>query len=196
MNAPELSLIVVSYNMARELPRTIRTLSSSMQLEISPNEYELIVVDNGSTQPFPETECRRWVPDLILHRMERPRPSPVVAVNRGLEMARGELVGVLIDGARMASPRLLRTALEASRLHDRPVIGTLAFHLGREVQMQSLRSEYDQNAEDELLRSSGWEEDGYRLFDISVLAGSSAKAGSHCQPNPTRSSSKRAIGEG
>jgi glycosyltransferase involved in cell wall biosynthesis len=175
MTNPELSLIVVSFNMARELPRTIRTLSSSMQLEISPDEYELIVVENGSTQPFPEAECRRWVPDLILHRMERASASPVAAVNRGLEIARGELVAVLIDGARMASPRLLRTALEASRFYDRPVIGTLAFHLGPEMQMQSLRSGYDQNAEDELLRSSGWEEDGYRLFEISVLAGSSAK---------------------
>jgi hypothetical protein len=99
--------------------------------------------------------------------------SPVPAINFGLAVARGELVGVCIDGARMASPGLLSKALAASRLHDRPVIGTIAFHLGPEVQMESVKHGYNQAIEDELLAGSGWEADGYRLFTISVFAGSS-----------------------
>lgn len=175
MSIPKLSVVVISYNMVRELPRTLRTLSPAMQRGIPDIAYEVIVVDNGSQQPFPEGECRKWVPDLILHRMNDPAPSPAAAINVGLEIARAGLVGVFIDGARMASPGLLHTALEASKLHDRPVIGALSFHLGGEVQMKSILSGYDQRAEDELLRSSGWEEDGYRLFEVSVFAGSSAK---------------------
>lgn len=174
MSIPKLSVVVISYNMVRELPRTLRTLSPAMQSGILDMEYEIIVVDNGSLQTFPEGECRRWVPNLILHRMDNPAPSPVAAINKGLELARAELVCVFIDGARMASPGLLHTALEASKLHDRPVIGTLSFHLGREVQMKSVLRGYDQRAEDELLQSSGWEKDGYRLFEVSVFAGSSA----------------------
>jgi len=99
--------------------------------------------------------------------------SPVPAINFGLTVARGDLVGVCIDGARMASPGLLSKALAASRLHRRPVIGTIAFHLGPDVQMESVKHGYNQAIEDELLARSGWEADGYRLFTISVFAGSS-----------------------
>ena len=45
-----LSLIVISFNMRRELPRTIRTLSPSMQRGLGSADYEIIVVDNGSTE--------------------------------------------------------------------------------------------------------------------------------------------------
>src|SRR4029079_2073734 len=78
------------------------------------------------------------------------------------------------DGARMASPGLLARALAASRLHKLPIIGTIGFHLGPDVQMESVKHGYNQAVEDELLARSGWELDGYRLFSISSLAGSSA----------------------
>ena len=49
---PKASIVVISYNMARELPRTIRSLSPALQRGVSAEDYEIIVVDNGSTQPF------------------------------------------------------------------------------------------------------------------------------------------------
>jgi glycosyl transferase family 2 len=171
----ELSVVVVSFNMARELPRTIRSLSASMQRGILAQDYEVIVVDNGSNRPFDEAACRQWVPDLVVHHMKDPTVSPVPAINMGLEIARGDVVGVFIDGARMASPGLLASALMASRLHERPAVGTLAFHLGHQVQMESIRNGYNQQVEDALMSSCGWESDGYRLFEISVFAGSSSK---------------------
>ena len=103
----KLSVVIVSHNMERELPRTIRSLSPAMQRGIATDDYEVIVVDNGSTTRFPEAECRRWIPDIRIVRIESPTVSPVAAVNRGLAMATGGLVGVMIDGARMASPGLL-----------------------------------------------------------------------------------------
>jgi hypothetical protein len=48
------------------------------------------------------------------------------------------------------------------------------FHLGPDVQMVSVANGYDQEAEDRLLEESGWTDDGYRLFDVSAFAGSSA----------------------
>jgi len=160
--------------MARELPRTIRSLSAAMQRGIDASEYEIVVIDNGSTQPFDEAALARLASNVVTRRMGDPTCSPVPAINLGLQMARGDLVGVWIDGARMASPGLLARARQASRLHERPVIGTIAFHLGPDVQMESVKHGYDQGVEDDLLARSGWEDDGYRLFDISALAGSSA----------------------
>ena len=173
MSSPKLSVIIIGYNMARELPRTIRSFSPLMQRGIDADDYELILVDNGSTAPFDAEALLRGAKNLRILNASAPSPSPVGAINLGLEAARGDLVGVCIDGARMASPGLLANALIAARLHPRPVIGSLSFHLGSEVQMESVRKGYDQATEDALLAQSGWEEDGYRLFDIAVFAGSS-----------------------
>lgn len=183
---PRLSIVVVAYNMARELPRTIRSLSPSMQRGIDAADYEIIIVDNGSTAAFDVAECRRWMPDLIVHRMADPTHSPVPAINAGLSLARGSLVGVFIDGARMASPGLLALALDAAKLHPRPAIGTISFHLGPDIQTKSILAGYDQSVEDELLERSGWEENPYRLFEISAFAGSSA-GGWFQLPNETNS---------
>jgi len=175
MGKPRLSVIVIGYNMARELPRTVRSLSTALQRDIAEDDYEVIVIDNGSTQAFDLEQLQRMGGNISTHRMLDATPSPVPAINHGLALARGGLIGVLIDGARMASPRLLATALEAARLHTRPVIGTLAFHLGPDLQGRSVERGYCQDVEDQLLASVDWASDAYRLFEISVFAGASSK---------------------
>lgn len=169
-----MSLIVIAYNMAREIPRTLRSLSPDLQRGIAAGDYEVIVLDNGSNAALDEEACRAHCPNVRLIRVEDAGRSPVPAINRGLREACGDLIGVFIDGARMASPGLLALARGAASTHERPVIGALSFHLGPDVQSRSILAGYDQYVEDELLRRSRWEEDGYRLFDIAVFAHSSA----------------------
>lgn len=171
--APLLTVVLIAYNMARELPRTIRSLSATMQRDIAAADYEILLVDNGSTAPFDESLCLGLADNLRIIYMQDATASPVPAINRGLAEARGELVGVFIDGARMASPGLLAQALAASRTHPRPVIGTLSFHLGPDIQSRSIARGYNQAVEDQLLTGCGWPDNGYRLFGISVLANSS-----------------------
>lgn len=173
MDRYKLSVIVVSYNMGRELPRTILSLSPAMQRDILPDDYEIIIVDNGSKIPPDLADYESLCPHIRIHHVQNPTPSPVRGINEGLRMAQGDLVSIMIDGARMASPRLLATALEAAAYQDKPVIGTLAFHLGPELQKLSIAKGYCQAVEDDLLNQSGWENDGYQLFNISVFAGSS-----------------------
>jgi glycosyltransferase involved in cell wall biosynthesis len=172
---PKISIVVCSYNMARELPRTMRSLSPGMQRGVQKSDYEIIVVDNGSTQPFDKEECREWGADLRVLAIPSgsASPSPARALNTGIADARGELIGVMIDGARMASPGIIASAAMAGTLSDRAVILTLGFHLGSELQMESVLHGYDLEQEDRLLAKSGWTEDGYRLFDVSVFAASS-----------------------
>jgi hypothetical protein len=172
-DTPALTLVLVAYNMARELPRTLRSLSVSMQRGLAASDYEVIVLDNGSTQPFDEDACKVWAPDARFIYLTEASPSPVEAINIGLAEARGGLIGVWIDGARLASPGLLGAALEAARLHPRPVIGTVGLHLGPDIQARSIQQGYSQSEEDRLLASIDWTSDGYRLFEISSFAGSS-----------------------
>ena len=54
---PSLSVVVVAYDMARELPRTLRSLAPDYQQGIAADDYEVVVVDNGS--PTPRTSAPR-----------------------------------------------------------------------------------------------------------------------------------------
>lgn len=170
MDAPQISVIVIAFNMARELPRTLRSLSPELQRGVDDLSYEVIVVDNGSSDPV----AMGSEANVNLIRIDDASHSPVAAVNLGLDRARGELVGVLIDGARIASPGLIRHAELAARLDPRALIFTLGFHLGPVIQTKSVPAGYDQAEEDRLLASVDWESDPYRLFSIAALAGSSA----------------------
>ncbi len=159
--------------MAREAPRTLYSLSTAYQRHIEAGDYEVIVVDNGSTPPFDPNVFDQLKGNFRLIRMGSATFSPVQAINRGLAEARGKLVGVMIDGARLASPGLISYAAIADKREDRAIVLTLGFHLGSQVQMKSVLKGYDQQQEDRLLDQARWREDGYRLFDISVYAGSS-----------------------
>jgi glycosyl transferase family 2 len=167
-----LSIVVVAYDMARELPRTLATLSRGYQR--GDVDYEVIVVDNGSPIPVDEALVAT-VPGGRLIRIDPAPPSPARAANTGVEEATGDIVGVLIDGARMVSPGMTSTAVDAMRLGPRVVAATLAFHLGDEPQMIAAAKGYDQDVEDALLASVDWSVNGYELFSISALAGSSAR---------------------
>jgi glycosyltransferase involved in cell wall biosynthesis len=169
---PSISVVVVVFDMARELPRTLRSLSPGHQRDMKADEYEVIVVDNGSPQPVDPDLVAGFEGRLRLERIEPAPPSPARAANHGLRLAAGDLLGLVVDGARLASPGLLAEARRAACLAPRPIITAPAFHLGPVRHMQAAEAGYDQTAEDRLLAESGWEADGYRLFEISTLAGS------------------------
>lgn len=170
---PSLSVVVVVHDMVRELPRTLASLDPDHQRGISAGSYEVIVVDNGSAVALDDAMLQRFRGELRVERLSPAPPSPARAANHGIGLARGSLIGLIIDGARMASPGLLSTASLAARLAPRPVITTPAWHLGAVSHMRAGEVGYDRSVEDALLAGSGWEDDGYALFEISTLAESS-----------------------
>jgi hypothetical protein len=171
-----LSVIVVLFNMQREAPRTLYTLSTMYQIGVSEEDYEVIVIDNGSTQPMTEAQVLSFGGNFRYHRChDAADPSPCKAINDTVfDRARGDHVGVMIDGARMASPGIIRYAIDALRLYEQSIVATLAWHLGPKPQSVSILDGYCQDQEDSLLKSVNWKEYGYRLFSISSFAWSSA----------------------
>lgn len=166
MSAPGLSVVIACHAMARELPRTLRSLAPPYQRDAG--KLEVIVVDNGSPSPPRAEDFAALGLDLRVMRVDRPGPSPVAAVNLGLAAARAPLVGVWIDGARLASPGLLAACAAAAQLHPRAVVATLNHQLGPTRQHQAALTGYCQAVEDALLDGIGWPDDGYRLFDIAT----------------------------
>jgi hypothetical protein len=173
--APSLSVVVVAYGMARELPRTLRSLSVPYQRDIDAGDVEIIVVDNGSPSPIALEPAPGSASQIRLHRLDPASPSPARAANAGIELARGELIGLIVDGARMASPGLLHGARLAAQVAARPIVTAPAWHLGPALHMHADAAGYDQHVEDGLLAAAGWEDDGYELFSIATPAASSRR---------------------
>lgn len=173
--APEISIVVVSHDMAREIPRTLFSFSPGYQQACPACRCEVLLIDNGSTAPPCLEDFAKLGLGLAIHRQEGATPSPVSALNRGLAMARGALIGVWIDGARLASPGLIDACARAAALHPRAVVVTENRHLGPRVQPLSCLDGYDQAREDALLASIDWRRDGYALFDVSVPVDGTAR---------------------
>jgi len=171
---PELSIVVVIYNIPREAPRSLLSLSAGYQRHVDPEDYEVVVVDNGSTPPVDQNFLASLPGNFRLIRVENASPSPAKAVNLGIDAARGAVIGVMIDGARLASPGLLHFARQGARLYPKSVVATLGWYLGSDSRQQwAADTGYDQTREDRLLQSIDWPADGYRLFEIAALDGSS-----------------------
>ncbi len=167
------SIIVVAYDMARELPRTLHSLSRAYQRDSDDIDYEVLVVDNGSPEPVRESQLREYGDQFKLIRIEDASPSPGAAINAAAESAAGDRIAIIIDGARMLSPGVMSWADHAFRLDPDCLAAVLGFHLGPEHQSASSQYGYNQAAEDKLLKRIRWPEDGYRLFEVAALAGSS-----------------------
>jgi len=170
---PKVSIIVISYNMNRELPRTLLSLSVPFQKGIKRDEFEVILIDNGSKVPPTASDFSHLDIDLRVVSMDNPTKSPVPAINFGLKQVSGEIIGVYIDGARIASPRLIASARDAITYNQRAFVGSRGRYLGNKFQRVAIVEGYNQQVEDEMLAQSGWESDGYKLFDISVFDESS-----------------------
>lgn len=171
--APSLSVVVVMYNMAREARRTLYSLSADYQRHIGGDEYEVIVVDNGSDPPLDAATIAGLAGNFRIIRIDPAPPSPALALNRGLAAARGEIVGLMIDGSRIATPGLLHFSRHGARLYDNTVVATLGWYVGHDLQGWALAAGYDLACEDALLDSVDRAADGYRLFDVGTMDESS-----------------------
>jgi glycosyltransferase involved in cell wall biosynthesis len=170
---PFVSIVVISYNMSREIPRTLRSLSPQYQQGVRSDEYEVILVDNGSKVPPTAESFADLNLNLAVVNMANPTWSPVAAINHGASLAKGEIICVYIDGARIASPGLIRNARSALLHDERAFVGSRGRYLGPKFQRESALEGYDQSVEDRLLEECGWTENGYNLFAVSVFDESS-----------------------
>ena len=98
--------------------------------------------------------------------------SPAEAINYGVDLAKGDVVGIMIDGARMVTPGVLHYIFAAYQISTRRVVAVPGYHLGRELQKNSVENGYDEDLESQLLKQINWPENGYELFEISCFSGS------------------------
>lgn len=168
------TIITVFFNMRREAPRTLYSMSREYQRMSTDLRYRVIGIDHGSTTAIEPPASLGSGIDFEYRYVRTRSPSPVAAINQAADEARSEFLMIHIDGARILSPGLVELARRAVATCDEPFVYTLGWHLGPDIQNRSIVQGYDQAAEDRLLDDVGWRQDGYRLFDVSTLAMSSA----------------------
>jgi glycosyltransferase involved in cell wall biosynthesis len=159
-----LSVVVNFFNNPREARNTLHSLTPAYQRGAYDPDYEVIAIDNGSTQPLSEGAVRAFGPQFRYHYVSDAAVSPAAALNQACRDARGDELLVMIDGAHILSPGILHLAATAFRAFPSPFVATVPFHLGPKQQYDSMLEGYNQSVEDRLLESSGWRQDGYRLY--------------------------------
>ena len=173
-DATDLSVVVVMYNMRREAERTLLSLSRGYQQGLGGVEYEVVVVENGSDedQRLGEDFVRSFGPEFrYLDLGAESRPSPTHALNRGIAAARGRNLALMIDGAHVVTPGVLRYGMKGLATYAPAVVATQQWYVGPGQQPDAVDSGYDQGREDELFTEIDWPMDGYRLFEIGHFIG-------------------------
>lgn len=92
-NSIEISIIIPTYNMEKTLSKTLDSLD---RLDFDRHKFEVIIVDDGSTDGSTEI-AREWVESTKLNAAHHLRDrsqgyGPGIARNDGLEIAKGQVV--------------------------------------------------------------------------------------------------------
>jgi glycosyltransferase involved in cell wall biosynthesis len=169
----KLSVILIAYDMAREIPRTLQGLARTYQTIGETLDYEVLLIDNGSPEPLDPASFEHIDVPVKLIRIDNAHASPAQAINYAAEQAQGELLCLMIDGAHLITPGVFDLALSADRAFSNAVSGVRYFFLGPDEQNISINQGYSKDEEDRLLEKIQWPNNGYDLFDI----GSPLRAG-------------------
>lgn len=172
---PRLSLVVIVHRMPPQAMRTLYSLSADYQRNVTPVDYEILVVENQSRETLNPERLRTLQGRIRYFLRDDQTRSPVNAINFGVEQAQSDRVCIMIDGARMVTPRLVATMLEAQSLSRNSIVSVPGYHLGSELQQKAVNKGYSERDDEALLERIGWpDNDGYRLFEIACFSGSCA----------------------
>jgi hypothetical protein len=161
-----LAVVACFFNNRREARNTLFSLTPAYQ-GVDPGSYDVIALDNGSSQPLDPAEVRAFGANFHHRFVPTASKSPAAAINAAVREADADRVMVLIDGAHIVTPGIFRLADEAFARFVSPFVVVPPFHLGPKRQNIAMTEGYDQGEEDRLLERAAWKEDGYRLFLVS-----------------------------
>lgn len=172
----ELSIIVIVYRMRRQAYNTLRSLSTAYQRNTTAN-YEVVVVENRSDENLEPDRVESLPGNFRYFLRDEPGISPVPAVNFAFAQCRGAMIGLLIDGARMLSPRVIEHTLSMRRAFERPLVVVPGYHLGTE--QHDTAGPARAAAEQDELEKLDWQADGYRLFTQACFSPGNARGYFH-----------------
>ena len=139
---PAVSFIVILYNMPKQAEKTLYSLTAEYQQGVEESDYEVIVVENESANNLDRQFVANLPDNFSYHLRAEREPTPVHAINHGAGISRGRYLCVMIDGARMVTPGVVRNILRGHRLHDRAVVTVPGYHIGEQLQQEAVDAGY------------------------------------------------------
>ncbi len=120
---PKISVVICCYNSASRIEPTLRHLAG--QAGLSPDEWEIILVDNNSTDGTSELARGLWAQFQIhvpFRVVKEEKPGQLYARLRGVSEAQTELI-TFVDDDNWLEPHWLRNAIDIMATH--PEVGAL-----------------------------------------------------------------------
>lgn len=163
---PKISVLVVIYRMSRQAENTLRSLSPRYQRGIAAGEYEIVVVENSSDDELGRERAKAIAKNIRYFYREETAVSPVPAFQQAVSQARGDVFGIIIDGAHMVTPGVLGNVQSAFRMDPDAVVAVPGYHIGEGHQDKLEDPKAFLNLQESLLRGIDWFYEGYKLFNI------------------------------
>jgi GT2 family glycosyltransferase len=115
MSAPDLSIVIVSFNTRDDLQRCLESLTLSPPAAA----HEIIVIDNASHDGSMDMVRRRWP---LIRLLELPRNVGFAAANNaGIRVTSGELI-LLLNSDTIAPPGAIDALIERLRAHPEAAV--------------------------------------------------------------------------
>lgn len=125
-----LTVVVPTYNRSELLGRALRGL---LDQTLPAEEYEIVVVDDGSTDATPQVVAAVGAPESRLRYLRQENQGPAAARNYGTREAKGNIILFTGDDC-LPDRKLLEVHLQThARKGDVGVIGLVAWHPELEV---------------------------------------------------------------
>ena len=116
---PFFSIIVPTYNRPKKLARCLRSLAA---LNYPRDRFEVIVVDDGGSQPLAAVMAE-FEPEINLRCLVQPNRGPAIARNFGARQAHGRFLAFTDDDCDPASAWLRQLAIQLSEEPEKMVGG-------------------------------------------------------------------------
>lgn len=119
MNGRGLSITVqlCTFNRRKLIGRVLEAL---FRQDLDPDSYEIVLVDDGSTDGSYEEVLSRLSPPCSLQLVRQENAGLARGRNAGIERARGEII-LFMDDDVLATPSLLRAHVAFHRSHERSI---------------------------------------------------------------------------
>lgn len=165
---PKLSVVMLVQGTPRQSENAIFSLSAAYQRNVREQDYEIVVVETRSNEMLGRGRVEKIASNVRYFEHGHGGLGPNVPWKLGITKARAALVGVLLDGASVATPGVVEHALWASRIGERALYAVPSHHLRPVTLPARGRKQEGDGANLALLESVDWRKWGYRLFEIAI----------------------------
>jgi glycosyltransferase involved in cell wall biosynthesis len=149
---------------------TLYSLSPKYQNNVTERDYEVLVIENNSSDQLDPKRVESLGDNFRYLLRHEPRPTPVHAINEGVQLCSSQHICLMIDGARMVTPGIVRNTLDLISAVPNAVVCAPGYHLGNNEYKKSLTGNYNENSEIALLENCRWRNDGYALFKVASFS--------------------------